>query len=44
MIAEKKQNFSSIIFVIGGVYGSTDDIYKYIDYKFSLSDLTFPHG
>lgn len=44
MIAEKKQNFSNIVFIIGWVYGSTEEIYKHIDFKFSLSDLTFPHG
>ncbi|NUJ97998.1 23S rRNA (pseudouridine(1915)-N(3))-methyltransferase RlmH [Candidatus Gracilibacteria bacterium] len=44
IIEQKKQSFSNIIFIIGGVYGYQEDLYKYVDMKLSLSSLTFPHG
>jgi 23S rRNA (pseudouridine1915-N3)-methyltransferase len=33
----------SIIFVIGGPYGFSVDVYKRADYKISLSKMTFSH-
>ena len=32
-----------LIFVIGGPWGFSDEMYKRADYKMSLSKLTFPH-
>ena len=32
-----------LVFVIGGSWGFSDDIYKRADYSMSLSKLTFPH-
>jgi 23S rRNA (pseudouridine1915-N3)-methyltransferase len=32
-----------IIFVIGGPWGFSDEIYNRADYKMSLSEMTFPH-
>jgi 23S rRNA (pseudouridine1915-N3)-methyltransferase len=32
-----------LVFVIGGAYGFSDEVYKRADYKMSLSKLTFPH-
>lgn len=32
-----------ILFIIGGAWGFSDDIYKRADYKISLSKMTFPH-
>lgn len=32
-----------IVFVVGGPYGFSDDVYAFADDKFSLSKLTFPH-
>ena len=32
-----------IIFVIGGPYGFSGEVYDRADYKISLSKLTFPH-
>lgn len=43
-IKKKKQNNGNIIFIIGGVYWYTPELYEYIDFKFSLSPLTFPHN
>jgi 23S rRNA (pseudouridine1915-N3)-methyltransferase len=43
-MGKNKQNNGNIIFIIGGVYGYTPELYKYIDFKFSLSPLTFPHN
>jgi 23S rRNA (pseudouridine1915-N3)-methyltransferase len=34
---------SEITFVIGGSYGLSDEVEKYINYKLSFSSLTFPH-
>lgn len=33
----------SIVFVIGGPYGFSDDVYKRANYKVSLSKMTFSH-
>lgn len=32
-----------LIFIIGGPYGFSEDVYKRADYKISLSQLTFTH-
>ncbi len=33
----------NIIFIIGGAYGFSEDVYQRADYKLSLSKMTFPH-
>ncbi|MDR1348993.1 MAG: 23S rRNA (pseudouridine(1915)-N(3))-methyltransferase RlmH [Prevotellaceae bacterium] len=33
----------SLVFVIGGAYGFSQDVYKRADYKISLSRMTFSH-
>ncbi len=43
-IEKMKQVESEIIFVIGWVYGYTEELYDSIDAKISLSSLTFPHN
>lgn len=42
---EKRMSASDkrIVFIIGGAYGFTEDIYKRANLKWSLSKLTFPH-
>lgn len=35
---------SNITFVIGGSLGVSDDVYYRADYRWKLSDLTFPHN
>ncbi len=37
------QGHKRLIFIIGGPYGFSDDVYKKADAKISLSKLTFPH-
>ena len=32
-----------LVFVIGGAWGFSDEVYKRADYRISLSKLTFPH-
>ena len=32
-----------IVFVIGGPWGFSEEVYKRADFMFSLSDMTFPH-
>ena len=32
-----------LVFVIGGAWGFSDEVYKRADYRMSLSKLTFPH-
>ena len=39
MIAGDKR----IVFIIGGAYGFSEDVYKRANLKWSLSKLTFPH-
>lgn len=36
-------NYSNIVFVIGGSYGLSDDVKKRSNYALSFSKLTFPH-
>jgi 23S rRNA (pseudouridine1915-N3)-methyltransferase len=36
-------SIKNIIFLIGGAYGIDDPVLKRADYKWSLSQLTFPH-
>lgn len=33
----------SIVFVIGGAYGVSEDVFKRANFKWSLSQLVFPH-
>ena len=42
---EKRMSASEkrIVFVIGGAYGFSDEVYKRANFKWSLSKLTFPH-
>jgi 23S rRNA (pseudouridine1915-N3)-methyltransferase len=42
---EKRMNASDkrIIFVIGGAYGFSQEMYERANFKWSLSKLTFPH-
>ena len=42
---EKRMSVSDkrIVFVIGGAYGFSDEVYKRANFKWSLSKLTFPH-
>lgn len=37
------QSVKQIVFLIGGPYGFSDDIYKRADKKMSLSEMTFTH-
>jgi 23S rRNA (pseudouridine1915-N3)-methyltransferase len=32
-----------IVFIIGGPWGFSEDVYRRADYKMSLSKMTFPH-
>lgn len=42
---EKKMSYSSrdIVFIIGGAYGFSDEVYSRADSKISLSKMTFSH-
>jgi 23S rRNA (pseudouridine1915-N3)-methyltransferase len=42
---QKRANESTkkVVFVIGGAFGLDDAVLKRADYKWSLSELTFPH-
>jgi len=42
---EKRMNASDkrIVFIIGGAYGFSEEVYKRANFKWSLSKLTFPH-
>ena len=42
---EKRMSASDkrIVFIIGGAYGFSDEVYKKANFKWSLSKLTFPH-
>lgn len=35
---------SNITFIIGGSLGVSDEVFSRVDYKWKLSDLTFPHN
>jgi len=37
------QSFKQIVFVIGGPYGFSDEVYKRASKKLSLSEMTFTH-
>ncbi|MBI3883532.1 MAG: 23S rRNA (pseudouridine(1915)-N(3))-methyltransferase RlmH [Sphingobacteriales bacterium] len=41
--ARANESIKNIIFLIGGAYGVSDDILKRANYKWSLSQLVFPH-
>ncbi len=42
---QKKMNLSikSLVFVVGGSYGFSDEVYQRANYKLSLSKMTFSH-
>jgi 23S rRNA (pseudouridine1915-N3)-methyltransferase len=39
----KQQGYGTVTFVIGGSLGLDPDIIRMADYKFSVSEMTFPH-
>ena len=41
--ARANESIKNIIFLIGGAYGIDDAVLKRANYKWSLSELTFPH-
>ncbi len=41
--ARANESTRKIVFLIGGAYGLDDAVLKRADYKWSLSELTFPH-
>jgi 23S rRNA (pseudouridine1915-N3)-methyltransferase len=41
--AKANESIKNIIFLIGGAYGIDDAVLKRANYKWSLSELTFPH-
>ena len=38
-----RQDYQRIVFVIGGAYGFSEDIYKRANLKLKFSDFTLPH-
>ena len=42
-LSKWRQNSKRLVFVIGGPYGFSPDVYARADYKLSLSRLTFSH-
>ncbi len=43
-ISQKQmENKKKLVFVLGGAYGFSDEIYKLANEKISLSKMTFPH-
>jgi len=43
-ISQKQmENKKQLVFVLGGAYGFSDEIYKLANEKISLSKMTFPH-
>ena len=42
-LENKQQTTQKLVFVIGGPYGFSDDIYNRADEKISLSKMTFSH-
>jgi 23S rRNA (pseudouridine1915-N3)-methyltransferase len=41
--ARTNESIKNLVFVIGGSYGLDDEVLKKAKYKWSLSQLTFPH-
>jgi len=37
------ESVKNIVFLIGGAYGIDDQVFKRAQFRWSLSDLTFPH-
>ncbi len=37
------ESVKNIVFLIGGAFGVSEDVFKRADYKWSLSQLVFPH-
>ena len=40
---QMNQSVKSLVFVVGGAYGFSDEVYKRANYKLSLSKMTFSH-
>ena len=40
---QMNQGQKQLVFVIGGAYGFSDEVYKKASYKISLSEMTFSH-
>ncbi len=40
---QMNQSVKSLVFVVGGPYGFSDDVYKRANFKLSLSKMTFSH-
>ncbi|MFH0895754.1 MAG: 23S rRNA (pseudouridine(1915)-N(3))-methyltransferase RlmH [Bacteroidota bacterium] len=41
--ARVNASVKNLVFVVGGPYGFTEEVYKRADFKISLSDMTFSH-
>jgi 23S rRNA (pseudouridine1915-N3)-methyltransferase len=41
--ARANEGVKTLVFLIGGIYGLDDDVLQKADYRWSLSQLTFPH-
>ena len=40
---QMNQGQKQLVFVIGGAYGFSEEVYKKASYKISLSEMTFSH-
>lgn len=40
---QMNQSVKKLVFIIGGAYGFSDEVYKRANYKISLSQMTFSH-
>ena len=43
LINKNLSNTKYLVFVVGGAFGFSDEVYQRADYKFSLSKMTFTH-
>jgi 23S rRNA (pseudouridine1915-N3)-methyltransferase len=43
IISHQNQSTKCLVFIIGGAFGFSDELYQRADYKMSLSDMTFSH-
>ena len=43
LINRNLSNTKYLVFVVGGAFGFSDEVYQRADYKFSLSKMTFTH-
>ncbi len=41
--ARANESAKNVVFLIGGAYGISDAVFKRANFKWSLSELTFPH-